>query len=389
MKRLFILTFLFSTFLPCRLLSAQGPQVEASPRYRLLQVVELSTLQEKINETATEGYRLVGAVPAMGGTWAAIMEQTEAPSQPYKYVLLARKEDHDFQARINEAAAKGFRLLPRSVAQGRAKPPQLDLAWMEKSPRTLAVTQYRLIGFGAKMAARSTMNPMLWAETNPLHYIRPQINAALRQGYRIERVVPGAVVVMDKCSVGEEVENAASDPSNRDPMSRYHCLGDYKAEKLQKRLQKEALAGYHLLDFVPYAPTMWTAALLVRAGTESSAPGTARYRYVAFEKDLPELEQVLNSHAAEGFRLFPQSLLGSFQAQVHPNKPPHCRVVMEKAPGMHGECRYRVLAAGRLSDLSAALEKAGAEGFRALGIASFDNGLAVVMEKPRRNLASE
>jgi hypothetical protein len=389
MKRLFILTFLFSTFLLCRLLSAQGPQVEASPRYRLLQVVELSTLQEKINETAAEGYRLVGAAPTAGGTWAAIMEHTEAPSEPYQYLLLARKEDHDFQGLINESATKGFRLLPRYVAQGRAKPAQFDLAWMEKPPGPPVVTQYVLIGFGAKMAFGGTMNPMLWADSNPLHYIRPQINAALEQGYRIERVVPWAFVVMEKPPAGGWAGGAASDPSSRDPMSRYHSLGDYRAGKLQKRLQNEAQAGYHLLDFSPYAPVMWTGALLDRVGTEPSAAVDAKYRYVAFENELPKVEGTLNSHAAQGFRLFPQSMLGSFQTQARANKPPRCRVIMEEREGEHDQYRYRVLAASRLSEMGEGLEKAAADGFRALGIAGYDHGLAVVMEKRTGNLASK
>jgi hypothetical protein len=54
---------------------------------------------------------------------------------------------------------------------------------------------------------------------------------------------------------------------------------------------------------------------------------------------------------------------------------------MEKAPEVLGQCQYRVLAAARLSDLSADLEKAAGEGFRALGIVSFDHSLAVVLEK--------
>jgi hypothetical protein len=382
MKRQIELGIVIAVALLSRALPAQESQVDGSPRYRLLQVVELSTVQEKVNEIAAEGYRLVGAVPAPGGTWATIMEKVEAPPKPYKYLLLARKGDRDFQGQINAAASQGFRLLPRNLAQGITQPPQFDVAWMEKPAVLPTATQYLLIPFGLRMTAKASLNPTLWAETNPLHYIRPQINAALQQGYKIERVVPVAVVVMEKSSGGVgEGGGSTSRASDPDPLSRYHTLGNYRAGRLRKRLQQEALAGYHLLDFAPYAPVMWTAAVLEKDGSDPSASNPAKYQYTAFASNLPKLEKDLNSHAAAGFRLFPQSLLGAFQPQARPDKPPRCRVVMEKAPEVLGQCQYRVLAAARLSDLSADLEKAAGEGFRALGIVSFDHDLAVLLEK--------
>jgi len=383
MKRQSEFGFVIALTLLSQALPAQESKVDGSPHYRLLQIVELSTVQEKINETAAKGYRLVGAVPAPGGTWAAIMERVEERSRPYQYLLLARKRDSDFQGQINAVASQGFRLLPRYIAQGITQPPQFDVAWMEKPAVQPAETQYSLISFGVRMAAKASLNPALWADTNPLHYIRPQSNDALRQGFKIERIVPGAVVVMERSrsSAGEEAgsKNPVSDP---DALSRYHTLGHYQAGKLQKRLRQEAMGGYHLFDFAPYAPKMWTAAALEKDEGGLSASSPAEYSYAAFASKLPALEKDLNSHAAAGYRLFPQSLLGAFQPQVHPASPPRCLAVMEKTPGVPGGFQYRVLVAPRLSDLSAELEKAAGGGFRALGIVSFDQSLAVVMEKP-------
>ena len=65
------------------------------------------------------------------------------------------------------------------------------------------------------------------------------------------------------------------------------------------------------------------------------------------------------------------------------------RVIMEEREGEHDQYRYRVLAASRLSEMGEGLEKAAADGFRALGIAGYDHGLAVVMEKRTGNLASK
>src|SRR5271157_5166876 len=72
MKRQSEFGFVIALALLSQGLPAQESKVDGSPHYRLLQIVELATVQEKFNETAAEGYRLVGAVPAPGGTWAAI-----------------------------------------------------------------------------------------------------------------------------------------------------------------------------------------------------------------------------------------------------------------------------------------------------------------------------
>jgi hypothetical protein len=355
-------------------LRGQDNSTGGKPHYRLLQVVEVSAVQDKLNENAADGYRFVGAAPTITGTWAAIMEKVETPAEPYRYLVLARKEQQNYQALINQAASQGFLLLSRSVVQGRANPPQFDLAWMEKPPGQPAATQYMLIGFGMKMSGRATMNPKLWADTNPLHYIRPQINEALEHGYQVERVVPASYVVMVKPSGVDESANVATDPSGKDPMSRYHTLGSYHAAKLQARLNQEATGGYRLIDLAPYAPPMWTGATLNKAGA-------GRCEYVAFESELLQLEQNLNAHAAAGFHLYPQSLLGFSEQRARPAEHAlKLRVVMER--DATSRTQYRVLTARRLAQLGADLEKADGDGFRALGIGSFDENLVVVLEKP-------
>jgi len=357
---------------------------EATPHYRLLQMVELSSLQEKINETAAEGYRLVGAVPNAGGTWAAIMERVDLLLPPCQYVVLARKEGRDFQGQINEAASQGFLLVPRAVAQGRAVPPQFDLAWMEKPSAPSPTAHYLLIGFGVKASGKAALNPKLWAETNPLHYIRPQLNAALTEGYKIERVVPTAVVVMEKAERDANADKSAPAPPGKDPLSRYQTLGDYKADKLDARLKQEAARGFHLIDLAPYAPPMWTGATLEGVEGNIAPARGSRYEYAAFATELTKLEAELNTHAAGEFRLFPQSLLGASWQRERPNDPSaHCRVVMERDVTAASEFQYRVIWSQRLSNKAEDIENAADAGFRALGIASFDSDLVVVMEKPR------
>jgi hypothetical protein len=61
-------------------LPTQEPALNAVPHYRLIQVLETSTLEEKINEAAGEGFRLVRLINAPGDTLAAIMEKVSLAS---------------------------------------------------------------------------------------------------------------------------------------------------------------------------------------------------------------------------------------------------------------------------------------------------------------------
>src|SRR5712692_8881621 len=115
MKRGLLLVVIFAG-LGFRTLPVQEPALDAAPHYRLIQVLEASTVQEKINEAASEGYRLVRLIYAPGGTLAAIMEKVGSPSDPFQYVFQEAKPSQrqrafvDLQEQLNARAAQGFHL---------------------------------------------------------------------------------------------------------------------------------------------------------------------------------------------------------------------------------------------------------------------------------------
>ena len=195
---------------------AQEHAPEAPLRYRLIQVVEALTLQEKIDEAAIEGYRLAGVTPASAGTTVAVLERSGSPDDAYAYVMLTGKGDPAFQEKLNEAGARGFRLLSRDVAlDWRLHVPiqlRLAIAWMEKPPGPTQKFEYAVIPFGAKMAAKASLNPKLWAELNPLDYVKPEIKSAEDQGFRLVRIVSGVALIMEK-----RVTSGSENPSPSGP----------------------------------------------------------------------------------------------------------------------------------------------------------------------------
>lgn len=376
--------------------SAQEPATDAAPRYRLVQVVEESILQEKINEAADEGYRLVGVAPASAGTTVAVLEKTDHAQDVYSYLLLGGKGDAALQQLLNDAGAKGFRLVSRDVALDWRTPVSMQLraviAWMEKAPGPEMKFEYVLVPFGAKMSLKAGLNPKLWADLNPLDYVKPEISRQEERGFRLVRIVSGVALIMEKVNgpEGDEPAQRGSSSGVKSPPA-YRPLRDLKGAKLQRKLQEEAAGGYCVADIDPEAPPIWPAILLVKSGTGSAdgAPRSCAYEVIQ-KRDLGEDD--FNQAGARGFRLVPQSLnfYGAFQTEQreHRGQPP-VNAIFEKSTAASHAYRYRNVSASQLSDLSAKLEHAGAEGYRAIKVDSVKDGSVLVIMQKSEELRSK
>jgi len=375
-------------------LRAQEPAPAGSSRYRLVQVVEASTLQEKVNEAAKEGYRLAGVAPASAGTTVAVLEKTASPEYAYSYLLLGGKGDPALQQNLNAAGAKGFRLVSRDIALDWRTPEPLQLrpllAWMEKAPGPARKFEYAVVPFGVKMSLKAGLNPKLWADFNALDYVRAEIKNAEGQGFRLVRIVSGVALIMEKADNPDDEEPAQtkSSPGVEWPQA-YRSLSSLKGAKLQRKLQEEASNGYCVVDIDPEAPLIWPAILLDKSRTPltGGTPKPCTYEVIQ-KRDLGEDD--FNQAGARGFRLVPQSLnfYGAFQtAQQRENQSPgqpapEVNAIFEKSAATSQAYHYRNLVASELSVLSASLEQAGAEGYRVVKVDSAKGGgILVIMQK--------
>lgn len=81
-------------------------------RYLLLATERTSTMQQEINEAAARGYRVVAASPKESSEVVVLLEQT---TDNYEYLLVAATRTGTLQREISEAAAAGYRIVPRAV----------------------------------------------------------------------------------------------------------------------------------------------------------------------------------------------------------------------------------------------------------------------------------
>lgn len=373
MKRLFVLLALFALGCEGRV-ATQGGYSSVRP-YRFIQVVEPSTLEQKLNEVAAEGYRMAVAVRSLQASWAAVMESVDAAQTPYKYLVIGRKEGEDFQAKLNAAATQGFRLVSRS----RAQMPVFDLAVMEKEPGERPLKRYLVIGFGVKEAAKGIYTPSMWLKTNPLEYVRGQVEAALKDGYRIERIESGSLIMMEGEVMGRTLDPAGRQEPNL--RSAYHTLGNAKPDKLRKRLKKEADSGYTIVDLAPTSLPTWPAVLFQNdaLGGESNSSGR---EYQVFQSAPVDLQKSLNGFADAGYRLLPQVSIPalSLANARAPIQVQHCRLVMEKSKDDSLHYRYLVMITQRISNLDDSLSATAQQGFHLVSMSECESYFTLLLE---------
>lgn len=95
--------------------SAQKLKIDPEQRYLLLATQKTSTMQKELNEAAALGFRVVAGSPTSGTEMALMLARGVQPEDAYTYRLLATTRTSTMQEELDEAASDGFRLLPQTM----------------------------------------------------------------------------------------------------------------------------------------------------------------------------------------------------------------------------------------------------------------------------------
>jgi hypothetical protein len=107
-------------------------------RYLLLATERTGTMQQEINEAAARGYRIVAASPKESSEVVILLEQSQ---DKYDYRLVAATRTGTLQREISDAAASGYRIIPRAVT---GKGDEV-IVLMEKGPEGPTATRYQVL----------------------------------------------------------------------------------------------------------------------------------------------------------------------------------------------------------------------------------------------------
>jgi hypothetical protein len=121
-------------------------KLDLSQRFLLLATTKTATMQKELDEAAAAGYRVIVGSPTSGGEMVVILEKMPNLPQPYEYFLLATTRTSTMQRELNDAAARGFRLLPKTIiAKEQPFGAREIVLLMEKAPGTTNRARYLLL----------------------------------------------------------------------------------------------------------------------------------------------------------------------------------------------------------------------------------------------------
>ena len=87
---------------------------EHTDRYLLLATERTATMQREINDAAARGFRVVAASPSDGSEVIVLLEQAIGTRQ---YLLVATTRTGTLQREIMDAAEAGYHILPRALVR--------------------------------------------------------------------------------------------------------------------------------------------------------------------------------------------------------------------------------------------------------------------------------
>jgi hypothetical protein len=134
------------------LLAASPSPAQEPERYLLLAATRTATMQEEVNQAAARGYRVVGASRTEN---AEVIVAMEKATGTFSYRLIATTRTGTLQREITDAAEAGFRVVPRGVTTKRSLGGVLSsnnnrdegelLVLMEKGPDTPPGLSYHVV----------------------------------------------------------------------------------------------------------------------------------------------------------------------------------------------------------------------------------------------------
>lgn len=124
----------------------QNSKLDLTQRFLLLATTKTSTMQKELNEAAATGYRILVGSRTSGAEIALILEKVATPPNVYEYYLLATTRTSTMERELNDQAARGFRLLPRTMTQKEQVLGGVEILMvMEKPPAAAQQYRYKLL----------------------------------------------------------------------------------------------------------------------------------------------------------------------------------------------------------------------------------------------------
>lgn len=149
-KYVFALTLMsaLTIFVSAQTKTADLVKIEDDQSYLVLSTKKISTMEKELDEAAAKGFRVLYGAPTQQYDMALFLKRLDAGEAPYSYKMMATLRLKTMEKELNEFAAQGYRLLPRTFVfkQGLLTAEMVML--MERAPNAGKAYEYKLINAG-------------------------------------------------------------------------------------------------------------------------------------------------------------------------------------------------------------------------------------------------
>jgi hypothetical protein len=337
--------------------------------YRFFSVLSATKLDEKLNQAALAGYRLLEVQATAGGSFLALMGDVSDSKQRFEYLVLGADWPHGLFSKkerlldvLNDRGQRGFRLVERSVL-------------LPNSDAALAVLEHE-VNSGAKYEFRIISSPIL--DFKYRKTMRDMTQSA-EEGFRpvcVAYVRSGrSYVLMEKSATVAKVGAATSEPF------RFLVVA---ASDMTHRYKLQTDAGFRALEVAKAQNlrNLYTVLLEKNLDNQPARLFSNRTELSPEGWDLQQLEtieQELNKAAAESYRLsgvpaFTDSVEGAF----HFHQYRDFNVLLQQSTPTV-KVTYRIVRGSTLPEFASNVNEAAQEGFRIVS-GTLHDGSLVFME---------
>lgn len=157
-------------------------QVDDDQTYLVLSTKKIGTMEKELDEAAAKGFRVLYGAPTLAYDMALFLDRIGKGENPYKYKILATVRNTTMEKELNELASQGYRLLPRTIAFKQGFLTAELVMVMEKAPNSNKTFEYKLITAGREFK------------------LHKRIEAAVNNGFTpVTMIVTGEhMIVMEK-----------------------------------------------------------------------------------------------------------------------------------------------------------------------------------------------
>lgn len=143
----------------------------ADQNYLILSTKRIQTMEKELGEAAAKGFRVLYGAPTVTFDMALFLERLEQAEKPYTYKVLATSRNKTMEKELNEQAAQGFRILPRTIIfkQGLLTGEMVTI--MEREADSKVAYEYKLVEAGKENKLQSKIDAARAAGFNPITMI--------------------------------------------------------------------------------------------------------------------------------------------------------------------------------------------------------------------------